>query len=105
MRSLLVVMLSVSVALVAGCYMPPPTAASGTVVVRYGPPPPRVEVIGVAPAPGYVWIGGYWVWRERWHWHPGHWQKPPHHNSRWVRGNWRQRRDGNWVWHPGYWHR
>ena len=26
------------------------------------PPPPRVEVYGVAPGPGVVWIGGYWRW-------------------------------------------
>src|SRR6266498_4202306 len=29
-------------------------------VVRIAPPPPvRVGVIGVAPHPGYVWIGGF----------------------------------------------
>jgi hypothetical protein len=31
-----------------------------TTVIRIAPPPPvRVGVVGVAPGPGYVWIGGY----------------------------------------------
>ena len=33
--------------------------------VMVAPPPPQAEVIGVAPAPGYVWFGGYWGW-DRW---------------------------------------
>ena len=38
-------------------------------VVMVPPPPPRVEVIGVAPAYGYIWQGGYWAWvggRHQW---------------------------------------
>jgi len=34
-----------------------------TTVIRIAPPPPvRVGVVGVAPGPGYVWIGGYQRW-------------------------------------------
>jgi hypothetical protein len=33
---------------------------SGCVVVA-GPPPPPVEVVPVAPYPGAVWVGGYYV--------------------------------------------
>ncbi len=40
----------------------------------YAPPPPRYEVVGVAPGPGYIWINGYWAGN------PGHY--------RWVRGRW-----------------
>jgi hypothetical protein len=29
-------------------------------VVEAGPPPPRVEVIPVAPYPDAVWVHGYW---------------------------------------------
>ena len=28
--------------------------------VRVAPPPPRVEVRGYAPGPGFAWVGGYW---------------------------------------------
>ena len=32
-------------------------------VIRIAPPPPvRVGVVGAAPAPGYVWVGGYQRW-------------------------------------------
>ncbi|MGD0416638.1 MAG: hypothetical protein ABSA80_14865 [Terriglobales bacterium] len=32
-------------------------------VIRIAPPPPvRVGVVGVAPGPGYVWVGGYQRW-------------------------------------------
>jgi len=32
-------------------------------VVVVGPPPPRVEVIPVAPSPRHVWIKGHYVTR------------------------------------------
>ncbi len=57
--------------------------------VLVAPPPPSVEVIGVAPYPGYVWIGGYWTWREhRHHWVPGRWER---HGREW------RERPGHWV--------
>ena len=72
-------------------------------VVTVAPPAPQVEVVGVAPAPGYVWIGGYWNWAGGRHvWVPGRWEagRPgyhwvPHH---WVayRGGWRLDR-GHWA--------
>ena len=34
----------------------------GPVVVTEAPPPAPVEVVTVAPAPGFVWVGGYWGW-------------------------------------------
>jgi hypothetical protein len=40
--------------------------------VREAPPPPRAEVMQVAPGPGYVWISGHWAWRHGWYWAPGH---------------------------------
>jgi len=73
-------------------------------VVRLAPPPPQVEVVGVAPAPGYVWMGGYWGWeggRHVWvggHWAPGRpgWHWVPHH---WVATG------GGWRMAPGHWER
>lgn len=29
----------------------------------YPPPPARLEVYGVAPGPGFVWVTGYHAWR------------------------------------------
>lgn len=48
-------------------------------IVYQAPPPPPAEVYGVAPAPGYFWIGGIWLWEGNRHvWHPGHWEAPRH---------------------------
>ena len=75
----------------------------GGAYVTVEPPAPRVEVVGVAPAPGYLWIGGYWGWAGGRHeWVPGRWEAPrsgyryePH---AWVRegGGWRLH-EGRWV--------
>jgi hypothetical protein len=57
----------------------------GEVVVDSDPPPPQYEVVGVAPGPGYVWIGGYYHWAgARWVWYGGHYERPPHPGARWV---------------------
>jgi WXXGXW repeat (2 copies) len=78
-------------------------AAPGVeVIAPSAPPAPQVEVVGVAPAPGYFWIGGAWFWEGgRYAWHPGHWMAPrpgyrwePHH---WVYAN------GGWHMHAGHW--
>ncbi|MDD5730799.1 MAG: hypothetical protein PHN57_06700 [Candidatus Omnitrophica bacterium] len=42
------------------------------------PPPPEVEVIGVAPYPGAIWVPGYWGWHRAHHrheWHHGYWRR------------------------------
>ncbi|PMS16480.1 hypothetical protein C0Z18_23230 [Trinickia dabaoshanensis] len=37
-------------------------------------PAPLVEVVPVAPAPGYHWVRGHYAWRhDRWEWVRGHW--------------------------------
>jgi hypothetical protein len=73
--------------------------------VEIAPPAPRVEVIGVAPFAGALWIGGYWGWQGGRHaWVGGRWEHPregyrwePHRweavNGRWHlrEGGWRQR--------------
>ena len=62
-----------------------PTAPAGTEVVVQGPPPaPLVETVTVAPAPGFVWIGGGWVWRGGWVWERGHWARPVRVGAVWV---------------------
>jgi hypothetical protein len=87
-------------AALSGCIVAP---APG-VVTYTAPPAPQVEVVGVAPTPGYFWVGGWWAWEGgRYGWHPGYWQAPrpgyhwaPH---RWVRAG------GGWRMEPGHWAR
>jgi WXXGXW repeat (2 copies) len=63
--------------------------ASGAVVVRFAPPPPRYGVMGVAPGPGYVWAEGFWDYRGgSYVWAPGRWMRPPHPRAVWVPGVW-----------------
>jgi len=79
----------------AGVAVPAPAVyVGGTVTVA--PPPPQVEVIGVPPQPGFVWIGGYWNWVGGRHvWVGGHWSAP-RPGYRWAPHRWERRGDG---WH------
>jgi hypothetical protein len=73
-------------------------------VAPVAPPPLQVEVIGVPPTPGYVWIGGYWNWVEGRHvWVGGHWSAP-RVGYRWVPHAW-VREGGGWRLHEGHWAR
>ena len=73
------------------------------VVVRVGPPPPRVEVYGPSPYPEAVWRPGHWAHRGgEWEWVPGHWTRRPRPDAAWVPGHWERRGDG-WVWYDGRW--
>jgi hypothetical protein len=89
----------------AGCVVAPaPHAHVRYEPVMVAPPPPRVEVIGVAPYPGHVWIGGYWGWSGRaHHWVPGRWEAP-RHGHRWEPHRW-ERHDRGWRERPGRWER
>ena len=77
---------------------------AGEVVVDEGPPPVREEIVGVAPGPDFIWIGGRW-WRDhdRWAWEGGRWGSRPHAGAVWVGGRW-DHRGGRYVWHEGRWH-
>ena len=91
--------------LLGGCTVYPHHAYySGAVVVGSAPPHARVEIIGVAPWPGAVWIGGHWVWRDRWVWQRGYWSRPPHTGARWAPGRWTRQSPSHWRWEPGRWH-
>jgi hypothetical protein len=73
------------------------------VVVRVAPPRPVVEVRGVAPGRGYVWIAGYHRWDGRAYvWVPGRWELPPRPHARWVAAHWAHRH-GGWVLVEGHW--
>ena len=66
----------------AGCVVVPDQRHYADGVVMVAPPPPRVEVIGKPPSPGYVWMDGYWNWvGGRHEWVPGHWAPTPSRTS------------------------
>jgi hypothetical protein len=86
-----------------GCVVTPVRPRFAGEVVMVAPPAPQVEVIGVPPAPGHIWIAGYWGWVGGRHvWVGGHWDAPrpgyywePHV---WVHtgAGW-QLREGHWA--------
>ena len=74
----------------------------GVAYVTVAPPAPRVEVVGVAPAPGYVWISGYGGWiGGRHEWVPGRWTAP-RPGYRYEPHRWEREGDG-WRLHEGRW--
>jgi hypothetical protein len=91
-------------AMVGGCVVAPAPGYYSGGYVAVAPPPPQVEVYGVPPAPGYVWLGGYWNWvggRHVWvagHWGPG---RPGYH---WVPHTW-VHAGGGWRMSRGHWAR
>ena len=90
--------------LLGGCVVEPAQPYYVSEPVMVAPPPPRVEVVGVAPAPGYIWIEGFWGWSGRHHeWRPGHWEAPRPGYS-WRPHQW-QRDGSHWRERRGYWER
>jgi hypothetical protein len=74
----------------------------GAEVVTVAPPPPQVEVVGVAPHPGWVWEPGYWNWQgERHVWVAGTWVAP-RPGYRWEPHAWVKEGKG-WRLREGYW--
>jgi hypothetical protein len=74
------------------------------IYVREEPPPPREEVVvGVAPGPSYIWVGGYWTRHHtNWYWVQGRWAARPRPNVTWVSGHW-ERHDRGHIWVSGRW--
>jgi outer membrane lipoprotein SlyB len=81
----------------------PPTP-TGPAVVTMAPPPAPVETVVVSTGPGYVWVGGEWVWNGGWVWVGGHWVLPPYPHAVWVGGYWSRGPHG-WYHAPGHWRR
>ena len=71
-------------------------------VVAQAPPPPLTQTVVVAPGPGYVWIGGEWIWNGGWVWRAGYWTYPPYLHAVWVPGYWGRGPHG-WYQRPGHW--
>jgi hypothetical protein len=69
------------------------------------PPPLQAEFYGVPPAPGFVWIAGYWGLQSgRYVWVPGRWDRPPRGYTRWEAGRW-ESHAGQYRWRGGRWRR
>ena len=87
-KTALAVAMAVTALTLGGCVVSARPAYDGP-VVAVAPPPPQPEVIGVAPAPGYVWFGGYWgAGRAGYHWVPHHWVQGPRGGWHMVQGHW-----------------
>lgn len=78
--------------------------AAPVAVVQTAPPPPPVEPVVVAPGPGYVWVGGEWVWSGGWYWRAGYWDVPAYPGGIWIGGYWGRGPRG-WEYHGGHWGR
>ncbi|HJU21803.1 MAG TPA: hypothetical protein VJ891_04780 [Casimicrobiaceae bacterium] len=80
-----------------------PAGALADVVVRFGPPPPRYEVVPV-PQPGWVWVPGYWNWNgRRYVWVKGH-RVHARRGYHWAPDRWVDRH-GRWYRERGHWDR
>lgn len=85
----------------------PGIASAQTIVaaVTVAPPPLPVYAQPAIPAPGYIWVPGYWAWRVGgYYWVPGAWVFPPAIGLLWTPGYWAWS-NGEYLWHIGYWGR
>ena len=97
---------------IAGFSIPAATASTSLADISInlgldleGPPPPRQEVIvGVAPGPDFVWIGGYWDGSPgHYAWVGGRWGRPPHPHGKWSAPHWDKDHDGRYHQTKGEW--
>ena len=71
--------------------------------ITLAPPALPVYEQPAIPAPGYIWVPGYWAWSDGgYYWVPGTWVMPPQVGLLWTPGYWGWA-DGVYVWNPGYW--
>ena len=71
--------------------------------ISFGPPPLPVYEQPPIPAPGYIWLPGYWSYGPYgYFWVPGTWMQPPAVGLLWTPGYWGWS-DGFFVWNAGYW--
>ncbi len=73
------------------------------IVVKEAPPAPRSETQPVQPSSEYVWIKGYWAWRNNQQtWVAGRWEIPPRAEAQWIEARWERSGDG-YSFVEGYW--
>lgn len=74
-----------------------------SVSVNIAPPALPVYAQPPIPAPGYLWVPGYWAYGpEGYFWVPGTWVEPPEPGLVWTPGYWASA-DGAYTWSAGYW--
>jgi len=89
-------------AVLSGCVVAPAPGYRAEVVAYAPPPLPFEAVVGIAPAPGYFWVGGSYFWEGgRYVWHPGYWQAP-RAGYHWVPHAWVHANNG-WHMRTGHW--
>lgn len=104
-RNLLAKPLFAALVLAAGLAMSHPARAMVSISVRIAPPPLLVYEQPMIPAPGYIWVPGYWAWDDDigdYYWVPGQWVLPPFAGALWTPGYWAWN-DGVYFFHRGYW--
>jgi WXXGXW repeat (2 copies) len=82
-----------------------PTTAAAQIgfSVTIAPPPIPVYEQPEIPAPGYLWVPGYWYYGPYgYYWVPGTWAEPPGVGLLWTPGYWGWSQ-GFFVFYPGYW--
>ncbi len=92
-------------ALVAGLLMPLLAGAQVSVSITIAPPPLLVYAQPPVPAPGSIWMPGYWSWSNdeaSYFWVPGTWVLAPRPGELWTPGYWAFESVG-FFWHAGYW--
>ena len=100
--------LTVALFLAACCSLYAFSAAHAQVTlgisVDIEPPPLPVYDQPPIPAPGYMWVPGYWAWDDDtgYFWVPGTWVLPPEPELLWTPGYWGWN-DGVYAFHEGYW--
>jgi hypothetical protein len=82
---------------------PTAAAAPAEIASTQPPPPPRPETIPERPSGAYVWIPGYWDYRDnQFRWVDGRWDLPPKPDLTWVPTHW-ESRDNRYVLVAGFW--
>lgn len=103
MRTMRRLALALLIAALPIALSPSRPAAAVFVSVSAAPPPLPIYIQPPIPAPGYVWVPGYWAWGPGgYYWVPGTWVLPPAIGLLWTPGWW-EFVNGAYVWQPGYW--
>ncbi|MGH8427009.1 MAG: YXWGXW repeat-containing protein [Gammaproteobacteria bacterium] len=86
--------------------LPASSASAGVsagISVGFAPPPLPYYQQPILPAPGYIWVPGYWAYGPYgYYWVPGAWVLPPAVGLLWTPGYWGWG-GGYYRWHAGYW--